>query len=60
MSYARIFVYMHIAKALLYAIFLTHEDCDWIYPLDYDPIPFRCRKCHEHGHLFGDSPTKKL
>jgi len=24
--------------------------------IDYEHIPFRCRKCHEHDHLFGDFP----
>ena len=25
--------------------------------VDYEHIPFRCRKCHEHGHLYRDCPT---
>jgi hypothetical protein len=24
--------------------------------IDYEHIPFRCRKCHEHGHLFRECP----
>jgi hypothetical protein len=24
--------------------------------LDYEHIPFHCRKCHEHGHLFRECP----
>ena len=28
--------------------------------MDYEHIPFRCRKCHEHGHLFRDYPTNNL
>lgn len=24
--------------------------------LDYEFIPFRCRKCHEHGHHYRDCP----
>jgi len=24
--------------------------------IDYEHILFRCRKCHEHGHLFRDCP----
>ena len=50
---------MHIAKALPDAIYLSHEDIDWIQPLDYEHIPFRCRKCHEHGNLFRDYPMNK-
>ena len=47
-SYARICVFMHIAQALPDVICLSHEDSDWIQPLDYEHILFRCRKCHEH------------
>jgi len=25
--------------------------------VDYEHIPFRCHKCHEHGHLYRDCPT---
>ena len=56
-SYARICVYMHIAKALLDAINLIHEDSYWVQLLDYEHVPFRCRKCHEHGHLFRECPN---
>ena len=59
-SYARICVFMHIAQAIPDAICLSHEDNDWIQPLDYEHIPFRCRKCHEHGHLFRDCPLNKV
>lgn len=24
--------------------------------IDYEHIPFRCRKCHEHKHLFKEFP----
>ena len=58
-SYARIRVYMHIAQALSDAIFLSHEDSDWIQPLDYEHIPSRCRKFHEHGNLFRQCSTNK-
>jgi len=27
--------------------------------IDYEQIPFRCRKCHEHGHLIKECPMKK-
>jgi len=55
-SYARICVYMNISKDLPEAINLSWEDEEWIQPLDYEHIPFRCRKCHKHGHLFRDCP----
>lgn len=28
--------------------------------MDYEHIPFRCRKCRAHGHLFTDFPQNKL
>jgi len=55
-SYARICVQMHLTKALADSVSLFHDDFEWIQPLDYEHIPFRCRKCHEHGHLFRDCP----
>eukprot|EP00253_Pinus_taeda_P034473 PITA_34473 len=55
-SYARICVQMHLTKALTDSVSLFHDDFEWIQTLDYEHIPFRCRKCHEHGHLFRDFP----
>ena len=39
-SYVRICVYMHIANTLLDAICLSHDDSDWLQPLDYEHVPF--------------------
>jgi hypothetical protein len=58
-SYARICVYMNISKALPGAVTLEYQDEDWLQTLDYEHIPFRCRRCHEHGHLFRDCPLLK-
>jgi hypothetical protein len=55
-SYARICVYLNIAKALPGSIMLEYHDEDWTQIIDYEHIPFRCRKCHEHGHLFRECP----
>jgi hypothetical protein len=55
-SYARICVYMDISKALPGTITLEYQDEEWAQTIDYEHIPFRCRKCHEHGHLFRDFP----
>ena len=59
-SYARICVYMHIAKTLTDSIMLSHEDTEWVQLLDYEHVPFKCRKCHEHGHLYRDCPKNKI
>jgi hypothetical protein len=58
-SYARICVYMNIAQALPGAVILEYQDEDWSQTLDYEHIPFRCRRCHEHGHLFRDCPLNQ-
>jgi hypothetical protein len=55
-SYARICVYMNISKALPGTVTLEYQDEEWTQTIDYEHIPFRCRKFHEHGHLFRDFP----
>jgi hypothetical protein len=47
---------MDISKALPGSITLEYQDEEWNQTIDYEHIPFRCRKCHEHGHLFRDCP----
>jgi hypothetical protein len=51
-SYARICVYMNVVNSLSESIVVSYQNEEWIQPLDYHHIPFRCRKCHVHGHLF--------
>lgn len=55
-SYARICVYMDLKQPLPDKMRLFHEDHDWIQVIDYEHVPFRCRKCHVIGHLFRDCP----
>lgn len=31
-------------------------DIEWIQMIDYEHVPFRCRRCHALGHLFRDFP----
>jgi hypothetical protein len=50
-SYARICIEMDVSGALLEAINLEFREEEWIQNIDYEQIPFRCRRCHEHGHL---------
>jgi hypothetical protein len=59
-SYARICVYLNIAKPLPGSITLEYHDEDWSQTIDYEHIPFRCRKCHEHGHLFRECPLNLI
>jgi hypothetical protein len=53
-SYAQICVYMNVAGALSEAVTISYQDNEWSQSVDYEHIPFRCRKCHVHGHLFCD------
>lgn len=55
-SYARICVFIRLNEALPESVTLFHRDEEWIQPLDYEHVPFRCRRCHALGHLFRDCP----
>ena len=58
-SYARICIYLDISKDLPNGIDLTWEDEDWFQAFDYEQIPFICKRCHKHGHLFRYFPHNK-
>jgi hypothetical protein len=58
-SYARIYIEMDVSGALPEAISLEFRDEEWIQSTDYEQIPFRCRRCHEHGHLIKECPLNK-
>lgn len=55
-SFARICVYMNISEPLPEMIELECEGKVWMQLLDYEHIPFRCRRCHEYGHLYKSFP----
>ena len=50
---------MDISGALPEAIKIIFRDELWTKSIDYEHIPFRCRKFHEHGHLYRDCPQNK-
>ena len=61
-AYACIHAYMDLSKKLLEDIRMIWDDEDWLEKLDYEQIPFQCRRFHEYGHLFKEFPmndTKK-
>lgn len=58
-SFARICVEMDLSRALRDEVILEMYDEEWVQIVDYEPISFRCRKFHEHGHLFRDFPLSK-
>lgn len=35
---------------------VSHDDIEWVQLIDYEHVPFRCRRCHALGHLFRDYP----
>ena len=47
---------MDLSRELLEAISLNWEDEEWIQPIDYEQLPFRCRLYHEYGHLGRNCP----
>jgi hypothetical protein len=47
---------MNISKSLPGSVTIEYQEEEWTQTIDYEHIPFRCRKCHEHGHLFRDCP----
>jgi len=51
---------MDLSGALPDEVILEVFDEEWVQTVDYEHIPFRCRKCHEHGHLFKDCPLSKI
>jgi hypothetical protein len=50
---------MDVSGALPEAISLEFRDEEWIQNIDYEQIPFRCRRFHEHGHLIREFPLNK-
>ena len=47
---------MDMTKEIPEAIQMICEDEEWVQTLDYDQIPFRCKRCHGYDHLFRDCP----
>eukprot|EP00253_Pinus_taeda_P024856 PITA_24856 len=58
-SYAHICVEMDLSGALPDEVILEVYDEEWVQAVDYEHIPFKCHKCHEHGHLSGDCPLNQ-
>lgn len=52
--FACICVYMNLNQALPDAVSISHYDIEWVQTIDYEHVPFRCRRCHALGHLFRD------
>jgi hypothetical protein len=48
---ARILVNLNVREGLGEEMDLTWGDYTYSQKLDYENIPFRCRRCHQYGHL---------
>lgn len=59
-TYARILVEIDVSKGLPEMIKLASPNGSWIQLLDYEGIPFRCRKCHKIGHLAARCSSEKV
>ena len=55
-SFSRICIYMDLSKELHAAINLNLEDEEWIHPIEYEKLLFRCHHCHDYGHLGRNCP----
>lgn len=53
---ARILVHLDTRPGLEEKITLHHSHVSRKQLLDYEGVPFRCRRCHKIGHLYKDCP----
>lgn len=56
---ARILVHMDTREGLEEKITLQWGKYSWVQILDYEEVPFRCRRCHRVGHIFKECPLMK-
>jgi hypothetical protein len=54
MAVARILVLLNVREGLKEFLNLTYLGRTRVQILDYEGIPFRCRRCHEYGHIIKD------
>jgi hypothetical protein len=55
-SYARICVEVDLTNPLPDSMEIRMGSSSWVQQLDYETLPFRCRICHEYGHLLRKCP----
>ena len=59
-SYAQICVEVDLNNPLPDSMEIFLGPSSWIQQLDYETLPFRCRICHEYGHLLRKCPRNKF
>lgn len=57
-TYARILVNIDVSKGLPAELEIESSLGSWVQPLDFEGIPFRCRKCFQTGHVAAWCKTK--
>jgi hypothetical protein len=51
MAVARILVSLDIQEGLIEELELIFGEKSLKHKLDYEGVPFRCRRCHQYGHI---------
>jgi len=59
-AYAKICVEMDFSRILPEAVKLEFRVDFWLQPMDYEQIPFRCRRWHDHGQLIRECALRKV
>lgn len=60
MNFACICVEIDLSNPLPDSLEIHAGAYSWVQQLDYDTFPFRCRLCHEYGHLQRRCPRAKF
>ncbi|XP_059075127.1 uncharacterized protein LOC131875118 [Cryptomeria japonica] len=58
-TFARILVELEVSKGLLAEIAINSSLGSWVQSLDYEGIPFRCRRCFKTDHVLGNCGLAK-
>ena len=60
MTYAHILMETDVSKGLPKMIKLASPKGSWIQLLDYEGIPFKCKKCYKTSHLTARCSSEKV